>query len=161
MPDGTLVAAIDQPFTHILKPAGTAGFEMLPIVEWLCPELGWAAGFEVPDAALIEMPDGISPPLVVERFDIRRGSQDDRRLEMEDFCSSVRRAAYAPIDGSCRGHRHPVPPRGLRLVDRQWRYACSKPLRRAPRLSRRCASRRSTTLSPRASSRALAATGWP
>lgn len=36
MPDGTLVPAIDQPFTHILKPAGTAGFQMLPIVEWLC-----------------------------------------------------------------------------------------------------------------------------
>ena len=38
--DGALVPAIDQPFTHILKPAGTAGFDMLPIVEWLCLELG-------------------------------------------------------------------------------------------------------------------------
>ncbi|OYZ91577.1 MAG: phosphatidylinositol kinase [Rhodospirillales bacterium 24-66-33] len=98
--DGALVPAIDQPFTHILKPAGTAGFEMLPIVEWLCLELGRAAGFEVPDAALIEMPDGMSPALVVERFDIRRGPQDDRRLAMEDFCSILDLPASAKYDGT-------------------------------------------------------------
>jgi serine/threonine-protein kinase HipA len=99
-PDGALVPAIDQPFTHILKPAGTAGFGTLPIVEWLCLELGRAAGFEVPDAALIEMPDGMSPALVVERFDIRRGSQDDRRLAMEDFCSILDLPAAAKYDGT-------------------------------------------------------------
>jgi serine/threonine-protein kinase HipA len=37
--DGDLVPAIDQPFNHILKPAGTAGFETLPVVEWLCLEI--------------------------------------------------------------------------------------------------------------------------
>lgn len=99
-PDGALVPAIDQPFTHILKPAGTAGFEMLPIVEWLCLELGRAAGFEVPDAALIEMPDGMAPALVVERFDIRRGPKDDRRLAMEDFCSILDLPASAKYDGT-------------------------------------------------------------
>lgn len=99
-PDGTLVPAIDQPFTHILKPAGTAGFEMLPIVEWLCLELGRAAGFEVPDAALIEMPDGMAPALVVERFDIRHGPKDDRRLAMEDFCSILDLPASAKYDGT-------------------------------------------------------------
>ncbi len=99
-PDGALVPAIDQPFTHILKPAGTAGFETLPIVEWLCLELGRAAGFEVPDAALIEMPDGLAPALVVERFDIRRGPQDDRRLAMEDFCSILDLPASAKYDGT-------------------------------------------------------------
>ncbi len=99
-PDGALVPAIDQPFTHILKPAGTAGFEILPIVEWLCLELGRAAGFEVPDAALIEMPDGMPPALVVERFDIRRGPQDDRRLAMEDFCSILDLPASAKYDGT-------------------------------------------------------------
>lgn len=100
MPDGALVPAIDQPFTHILKPAGTAGFEMLPIVEWLCLELGRAAGFEVPDAALLEMPDGMSPALVVERFDIRRGPQDERRLALEDFCSILDLPASAKYDGT-------------------------------------------------------------
>ncbi len=99
-PDGALVPAIDQPFTHILKPAGTAGFEMLPIVEWLCLELGRAAGFEVSDAALIEMPDGMAPALVVERFDIRHGPKDDRRLAMEDFCSILDLPASAKYDGT-------------------------------------------------------------
>jgi serine/threonine-protein kinase HipA len=98
--DGVLVPAIDLPFTHILKPAGTAGFDMLPIVEWLCLELGRAAGFETPDAALIAMPDGMPPALVVERFDIRRGPQDQRRLAMEDFCSILDLPTSAKYDGT-------------------------------------------------------------
>lgn len=98
--DGDLVPAIDQPFTHILKPAGTAGFETLPVVEWLCLEFGRAAGFDVPPAALIEMPDGMSPALVVERFDIRRGPQDRRRLALEDFCSILDLPASAKYDGT-------------------------------------------------------------
>ena len=98
--DGALVPAIDQPFTHILKPAGTAGFDMLPIVEFLCLELGRAAGFETPDAALIAMPDGMPPALVVERFDIRRGPHDQRRPAMEDFCSILDLPTSAKYDGT-------------------------------------------------------------
>lgn len=98
--NGALVPAIDQPFTHILKPAGTAGFEALPIVEWLCLELGRAAGFEVPDAALIDMPDGMAPALLVERFDIRRGPDDKRRLALEDFCSILDLPTSAKYDGT-------------------------------------------------------------
>ena len=98
--DGALVPAIDQPFTHIFKPAGTAGFEALPIVEWLCLEFGRAAGFDVPAVALIEMPDGMPPALVVERFDIRRGPDDQRRLAMEDFCSILDLPAAAKYDGT-------------------------------------------------------------
>jgi serine/threonine-protein kinase HipA len=98
--DGTLVPAIDQPFTHILKPAGTGGFATLPIVEWLCLELGRTAGFEVPDAALIEMPDGMPPALLVERFDIRRGPADMRRYVLEDFCSVLDLPASAKYDGT-------------------------------------------------------------
>jgi serine/threonine-protein kinase HipA len=99
-PDGALEPAIEQPFTHILKPAGTAGFEMLPIVEWLCLELARAAGFDTPDAALIEMPDGMPPALVVERFDVRRGVEDRRRLAMEDFCSILDLPTSAKYDGT-------------------------------------------------------------
>jgi serine/threonine-protein kinase HipA len=99
-PDGALEPTIDQPFTHILKPAGTAGFEMLPIVEWLCLELARAAGFDTPDAALIEMPDGMPPALVVERFDVRRGVEDRRRLAMEDFCSILDLPISAKYDGT-------------------------------------------------------------
>jgi serine/threonine-protein kinase HipA len=98
--EGLLVPAVTQPFTHILKPAGTAGFETLPIVEWLCLELGRAAGFEVPSAALIEMPNGMPPALVVERFDIRRGPNDHRMLAMEDFCSVLDLPPSAKYDGT-------------------------------------------------------------
>jgi serine/threonine-protein kinase HipA len=75
------------PFTHILKPAGTGGFEALPIVEWAGLGLARAAGLAVPDAALVIMPDGMSPALLVERFDIRDHPGDRRLLAMEDFCS--------------------------------------------------------------------------
>lgn len=98
--DGALVPAIDLPFTHILKPAGTVGFETLPVVEWFCLELGRAAGFDAPDAALVEMPDGMPPALVVERFDIRRGPRDLWRLALEDFCSILDLPASAKYDGT-------------------------------------------------------------
>ncbi|MBA3254222.1 MAG: HipA domain-containing protein [Burkholderiaceae bacterium] len=100
MADGTLTPAIDLPFTHILKPSGTAGFETLAVVEWLCLELGRAAGFEVPAAALIDMSDGMAPALVVERFDIRRGPEDRRLLAMEDFCSILDLPTSAKYDGT-------------------------------------------------------------
>lgn len=99
-PDGVLAPAVDLPFTHILKPAGAAGFETLPVVEWLCLELGRAAGFDVPSAALIEMPDGAPPALVVERFDIRRDAGDRRRLALEDFCSILDLPTAAKYDGT-------------------------------------------------------------
>ena len=57
-------------------------------------------GFEVPSTALVEMPDGLPPALLVERFDIRRGPQDRRLLALEDFCSILnllpRRSMTAP-----------------------------------------------------------------
>lgn len=99
-PDGTLLPAIDLPFTHILKPAGTAGFEMLPIVEWLCLELGRAAGFAAPDVALTVMPDAMAPALIVERFDIRLEPDDQRRIALEDFCSILDLPASAKYDGT-------------------------------------------------------------
>lgn len=99
-PEGRLIEAVDAPFTHILKPAGTAGFEDLPVVEWFCLELGRAAGFEVPVAALVDMPENMPPALVVERFDIRRGAGDDRRFALEDFCSVLDVPAEAKYEGT-------------------------------------------------------------
>jgi serine/threonine-protein kinase HipA len=84
---GTLLPGTGRPFTHILKPAGTSGFETLPLVEWLCLCLGRAAGFEVPAAALASMPHGLPPALVVERFDIRQGREDGRMIALEDLCA--------------------------------------------------------------------------
>ncbi len=85
--EGVLSPSIGQPFTHILKPAGTSGFEALPLVEWTAMALGRAAGFETPEVALIEMPNGMAPALLVERFDVRLGGTDTRMLALEDFCS--------------------------------------------------------------------------
>lgn len=54
----------------------------------------------VPDAALVGMPDGMAPALVVERFDIRRDKADKRRLALEDFCSVLDLPASAKYDGT-------------------------------------------------------------
>lgn len=85
--DGTLSPSTGKPFTHILKPAGTGGYDTLPIIEWLDMALGKAAGFATPDTALVAMPDGMPPALIVERFDIRESLNDSRMLALEDFCS--------------------------------------------------------------------------
>jgi serine/threonine-protein kinase HipA len=98
--DCTVAPAIGMPFTHIFKPAGTGGFEGLPVIEWLCLELGRAVGFDVPPTALIEMPNGIPPALLVERFDIRQGHEDRRRFALEDFCSILDLSAAAKYDGT-------------------------------------------------------------
>jgi serine/threonine-protein kinase HipA len=85
--DGALLPATTLPFTHIFKPAGTSGFETLPIVEWIGLSLASDAGLETPDHALIMMPDGLPPALIVERFDIRTSPGDTTMLAMEDMCS--------------------------------------------------------------------------
>ena len=98
--DGRLSPSIGTPFTHILKPAGTSGFEALPLVEWVGLSLARAAGFTVPATALIAMPDGMPPALLVERFDIREGADDHRLLVMEDFCSVLDLSPEAKYDGT-------------------------------------------------------------
>jgi serine/threonine-protein kinase HipA len=87
--DGTLSPSTGKPFTHILKPAGTGGYEALPIIEWLDMALGRAVGFEVPATALVTMPNGMPPALIVERFDIRDSSNDGRKFALEDFCAAL------------------------------------------------------------------------
>lgn len=98
--DGTLVPSTGRPFTHILKPAGTGGFDMLPVVEWQALALGAAAGFEAPAMVLVAMPDGMPPALLVERFDIRRGGNDMRLLALEDFASVLGVPTAAKYDGT-------------------------------------------------------------
>lgn len=84
---GKLQPATGKPFTHILKPAGSGGFQALPPIEFLALSLGRHAGFTVPEVALVSMPDGIPPALIVERFDIQTSPDDTRQLALEDFCS--------------------------------------------------------------------------
>ncbi len=72
---------------HILKPAGPSGFQALPTIEYLSMTLGLVAGIEAPEIALTGMPNGMPPTLIVERFDIRSGDDDNRRIALEDICS--------------------------------------------------------------------------
>jgi len=99
-PAGALSPSIGTPFTHILKPAGTGGFEAVPLVEWTGLALARAAGFTVPATALVPMPDGMPPALLVERFDIREGADDHRLLAMEDLCSVLDLPPSAKYDGT-------------------------------------------------------------
>ena len=46
--DGRLSPSVGTPFTHILKPAGTSGFEALPLVEWIGLALAREAGLRGP-----------------------------------------------------------------------------------------------------------------
>ncbi|MEO5737043.1 MAG: type II toxin-antitoxin system HipA family toxin [Variovorax sp.] len=98
--EGRLSPSTGTPFTHILKPAGTGGFEALPLVEWTALTLGRAVGFDVPACALIEMPNGMPPALIVERFDIRERIDDDRLIAMEDLCSVLDLPPQSKYDGT-------------------------------------------------------------
>jgi serine/threonine-protein kinase HipA len=98
--DGTLSPSTGTPFTHIFKPADTSGFESLPVIEWLGLALGRAAGFATPAAALIPMPSGMPPALLVERFDIRESLADRRLLALEDLCSVLDLPTEAKYDAT-------------------------------------------------------------
>ena len=98
--DGKLVPSTGLPFTHILKPGGTSGFQALPVIEFLAMALGRHAGLDAPPTALTAMPDGMPPALIVERFDIRTSADDTRRLALEDLCSVLDLPPEAKYDGT-------------------------------------------------------------
>jgi serine/threonine-protein kinase HipA len=97
---GILSPAAGRPFTHILKPAGTSGYDALPVIEWIDMQLGRAAGFETPATSLVAMPDKMPPALLVERFDIRESASDTRMLALEDMCSVLDLPTSAKYDGT-------------------------------------------------------------
>lgn len=98
--NGMVSPSIGKPFTHILKPAGTGGYGSLPLVEWTAMMLGRSAGLTAPSVALIPMPDGMPPALLVERFDIRQGTDDRRMLALEDLCSVLDLSPNAKYDAT-------------------------------------------------------------
>ena len=98
--DGSLSPSTDLPFTHIVKPAGTSGFETLPILEWLDMRLGRASGRNTPANALVPMPDRIPAALIVERFDRRSGPNDRQLMALEDICSVLDLPSLAKYDGT-------------------------------------------------------------
>lgn len=62
--------------------------------------LGHHAGLKVPATALVPMPEGMPPALLVERFDIRTDPDDDRRIALEDLCSVFDLPPSAKYDGT-------------------------------------------------------------
>jgi serine/threonine-protein kinase HipA len=98
--NGIVSPSIGKPFTHILKPAGTGGYDALPLVEWTAMTLGRSAGLTAPTVALITMPDGMPPALLVERFDIRESTDDRRMLALEDLCSVLDLSPNAKYDAT-------------------------------------------------------------
>ena len=97
---GVISPAEDKPFTHILKPARTSGYDALPVIEWAAMYLGRAAGLQAPTVALVAMPDELPPALLVERLDIRESHDDRRMLALEDFCSVLGLPTEAKYDGT-------------------------------------------------------------
>ena len=108
---GLLRPSIGTAFTHILKPAGTSGFETLPLVEWLGLTLAREVGFDVPPAVLVVMPDAMPPALLIERFDIRINATDQRLIAMEDMCSALNLLPQAKYEGTIERVAHVI--RGL------------------------------------------------
>ena len=98
--NGVLIPSTGRPFTHILKPAGTSGYDALPVIEWLALSLGRACGLTTPSASLIMMPDGMPPALIVERFDIRDGRNDTHMPALEDMCSVLGVPTSAKYDST-------------------------------------------------------------
>lgn len=103
---GALMPSAKKPFTHILKPAGTGGFEFLPLVEWLSLDLGRRIGFAVPNFALLQMPDNMPVALIVERFDIRRSPKETQQIALEDFCSLLDISAADKYKGTIEQAGH-------------------------------------------------------
>lgn len=75
-------------FTHILKFPLTGFNQSMPSIEWLGLELAKAAGMNTSDHALVDMPEGMAPALLIERFDIpRAGGSPHKQLLIQDFCN--------------------------------------------------------------------------
>ncbi len=98
--NGILSASEDKPFTHILKPSGIGTFQTMPIIEYCTIQLASRLGFETAKVNLVEMPDGMRPSLLVERFDIRQHETDKRMLALEDFCSLLDMKPSEKYDGT-------------------------------------------------------------
>lgn len=98
--EGKLSPSVVLPFTHILKPAGTSGFDSLPLVEWIGLTLARGIGLTTPDAVLLRMPGDLPPALVVERFDIREQADDPRWIAMEDMSSVLDLAPHDKYTGT-------------------------------------------------------------
>ena len=82
-----LTVANPTPFTHILKIPGKDHFESIGAVEWFSLELSEAAGLKTSKHALVDLPCGMAPGVLVERFDIPHSQDPNTRYLIADLCS--------------------------------------------------------------------------
>lgn len=83
-----ILPAVHSTFSHILKVPREGYYESLPAVEWMGLEIARRAGLDTADAALVQMPEGMAPALLIERFDIPHVDDDLTKLtRIADFCN--------------------------------------------------------------------------
>lgn len=83
-----LTPAVNTTFSHILKVPREGYYASLPAVEWAGLKMAQEAGLPTAAHALVEMPDGMAPALVVERFDIPDiEDRLDELTRISDFCN--------------------------------------------------------------------------
>jgi len=75
-------------FSHILKFPGTAFHEPMAALEWMGLQMAQKAGLDTSKHALVELPGGMPPALIVERFDIPKAEDDgSKQYLIADFCT--------------------------------------------------------------------------
>ncbi|HRC27183.1 MAG TPA: HipA domain-containing protein, partial [Alphaproteobacteria bacterium] len=100
--DGRLVPALGEgdSFTHLLKLPGSDKLGSLGALEWLSLRVAEKVGIETSKHALVSLPDGLPPTLMVERFDIPETPDDSRKILMQDFCSLAKIPSHQKNEGS-------------------------------------------------------------
>lgn len=100
--DGSLLPALgaEHSFTHLLKLPREGVLQSLGAVEWLCLEISERVGIKTAAHALIPLPDGLPPALLVERFDIPSSEEDTQKILMQDFCSLAHISPHEKDSGS-------------------------------------------------------------
>lgn len=93
---GQIQDASTNSFTHILKfPVSRNNIRRgLCSLEWFSTLLAKRCGLETENFAVTEVP-GFGPVFIAERFDIRIGSDDNRAVLAEDFCSILGERRYS------------------------------------------------------------------
>ena len=97
--NGFVTPSAEMQFTHILKLPGIGEKRAFGVLEWLGLDLSRQAGLPTAEARLVKLGGG-APALLVERFDIPQGINDDKIFFNEDMCSVLGRPADQKNAGS-------------------------------------------------------------
>lgn len=101
--DGRLVPPLgaENTFTHLLKlPGGGEKLGAIGALEWMSLQVAEKVGVNTTKHALVPLPGGLPPALLVERFDIPENETDSRKILMQDFCSLANVPSHDKNKGS-------------------------------------------------------------